>query len=336
MGPMKNKQYKVGIIGCGAILVRHIEAINKNDNFSLVSLCDVDAARYPADLLPKEKFYVDYKEMITKEDINFVVVATPNNLHYEQSIYALQNGCDILVEKPATLNSKLLEKIQKTADENSQKAYCVLQVRLNPTVQMVKGLLDTGQLGEIRGISLIQRWQRPPEYFEGWRGVPEEGGGILHECGIHYLDIMGYLFGEPEICYSKHYNTKHKNTPIEDTIYSIVDYGSYGGTIEVTISSEPKNIECSISILTDRGYLKIGGKALNKIEEFSFLDEYKNLEKNNFMGSEVRDPNSYVGYEGSCPNHPDLYNNLERFSIKETNTVINIISNIYIKSGLVY
>jgi len=333
---MENKQYKVGIIGCGAILVRHIEAIEKNDSFSLVSLCDIDTAKYPADLIPKKSFYTDYKEMIKKEDINFVVIATPNNLHYEQSIYALQNGCDVLVEKPATLDSKLLEKIQRTAKKNKQKAYCVLQVRLNPAVQLVKKMLIRGDLGTIRGVSLVQRWQRPLEYFDGWRGIPEQGGGVLHECGIHYLDVMCYLFGEPKVCHSKHYNTKHKDSPIEDTIYSIIDYGSYGGTIEVTISSEPKNLECSISILTDRGYLKIGGKALNKIEEFSFLDKYKNLKDDICLTSEVRNPNAYVGYEGSCPNHPDLYKNLERFNIKETNMVINTISNIYNKSKLFY
>jgi len=333
---MKNKEYKVGIIGCGAILVRHIEAIEKNDNFSLISLCDIDTTKHTGILFPKVNYYVDYKEMIAREDINFIVVATPNNLHYEQSIYALQNGCDVLIEKPATLNHKLLEKIQETADKNNQKAYCVLQVRLNPSVQLVKNLLSEKKLGEIRGINLIQRWQRPLSYFNGWRGIPEEGGGILHECGIHYLDIMCYLFGEPTVCCSKHYNTKHKKSAIEDTIYSIVDYGSYGGTVEVTISSEPKNIECSITILTDKGHIKIGGKALNKIEKFSFLDKYGDLQKENADLLDSRNPNAYVGYEGSCPNHPDLYKNLDKFDIKETKTVIKTINKIYEMTGIFY
>ena len=333
---MENKVYNVGIIGCGAILARHIEAINENDNFSLISLCDIDESKYYDDLIPKDKFYSDYREMIKKEDLNFIVVATPNNLHYEQSIFALENGCDVLVEKPATLTSNKLEEIQETADQNGRKAYCVLQVRLNPAIQLIKRLLDNGDLGKIRGVSLIQRWQRPLRYFKGWRGSPSEGGGILHECGIHYLDILCYLFGEPNVCFAKHYNTKHKNVGIEDTIYSVIDYGSFGGTIEVTISSEPKNIECSISILTNRGYVKIGGKALNKIEQFSFLEEYEILQSDRQLTSESRNPNSYIGYEGSCPNHPDLYKNIEKFNIKETNRVINTINNIYDRSGLNY
>ena len=333
---MSDNQYKVGIIGCGAILVRHLEAIEKNDNFTLVSLCDIDASKFPAGILSREKFYTDYKEMITREELNFVVVATPNSLHYEQSIYALQNGCDVLIEKPATLDSKLLNKIQQISEKCDQRAYCVLQVRLNPSVQLIKNLLDTGKLGEIRGINLTQRWQRPLSYFKGWRGIPEEGGGILHECGIHYLDILCYLFGEPKVCYSKHYNTKHKNSAIEDTIYSVVDYGSYGGTIEVTISSEPKNIECSITILTDKGHVKIGGKALNKIEKFSFLEEHSDLVNESLLTQESRNPNAYIGYEGSCPNHPDLYKNLEKFDIRQTSTVINTISKIYEMSGLSY
>jgi len=334
---MKNNTYRVGIIGCGMILARHIESINKNENFSLVSLCDIDETKFSDSFgITKEHFYLDYKKMIKKEKINFVVIATPNDLHYEQSIFALNNGCDVLVEKPATLNSKFLEEIQKTAEDNNQMAYCVLQVRLNPAVQIVKNLLDHGELGEVRGVSLVQRWQRPVEYFDGWRGRPEQGGGILHECGIHYLDVLCYLLGEPDVCFSKHYNTKHKNVEIEDTIYSIIDYGYYGGTIEVTISSEPKNIECSISILTDRGYVKIGGKALNKIENFSFLKEYEDVDIDKRLVTNTRSPNSYVGYEGSCPNHPDLYLNLHQFDIKQACAVLGLIEKIYKKSGLSY
>ena len=99
-------KYKVGIIGCGAILPRHIEAIEANSNFKLVALCDIQPSlvrslgkRY------KVPYYTDYKKMIKKEDVNFIPILTPNSLHKEQSLFALSNKCDILVEKPVGFSS---------------------------------------------------------------------------------------------------------------------------------------------------------------------------------------------------------------------------------------
>ena len=184
---------------------------------------------------------------------------------------------------------------------------------------------------------MVQRWQRPKEYFDDWRGNPNEGGGILHECAIHYLDILCYLFGRPEIIASKKYNTKHK-VEIEDTIYSIMDYGTFGGNIEVNISSEPSNLECSLSIMTDSGFIKLGGKAMNVVKEVAFLDENKTLKIRDVMESEntIGTPNSYGSYSGSCPNHPSLYKKIKDFPLQETTDVLYLIEEIYQKCGLNY
>jgi predicted dehydrogenase len=83
--------------------------------------------------------------------------------------------------------------------------------RLNPTVELLKKYLIRNLLGNIRGFSFTQRWQRPLEYFSGWRGEPDVGGGILYETGIHYLDILQLLIGNPkEVLSTKTYTTKHK------------------------------------------------------------------------------------------------------------------------------
>tara|TARA_B100000085_G_scaffold283356_1_gene313836 strand:- start:4742 stop:5749 length:1008 start_codon:yes stop_codon:yes gene_type:complete len=332
---------KVAIIGCGKIFPRHFESIQKNKNFSLVALCDTNK-EIVENLSRKHKVsgYVFYKEMLKKESIDLAVIATPNSMHFKQAKHCLRSGVDVLIEKPASLSPEKIKKIEKIAKQNKKNAYCVLQVRLNPVVQKVKKLLEKNILGEIRGISLVQRWQRPVEYFSDWRGDPTIGGGTLHECGIHYLDILCYLFGRPEIVSSKSYNTKHKATQIEDTIYSILDYGKFGGTVEVTISAEPKNIECSISILTDRAFLKIGGLALDKVEEVKFLDnEVKFKKKYDKLMKDLSNPreiNSYGAYSGSCPNHPELYRNLDDFNISEAYSSLKMIEKIYEKCGVEY
>jgi UDP-N-acetyl-2-amino-2-deoxyglucuronate dehydrogenase len=332
------KQYNIGIIGCGAILPRHLEAVDSSSNFKLVAVCDIQksiveniAKKY------KVKGYTDYKKMAASKDINFVVIATPNSLHYEQSLFCLENKCDILVEKPVSFTKKEVLNIISTAKNYNQESYCVLQVRLNPTVLLTKELLSKNLLGDIRGVNFIQRWQRPLEYFSGWRAIPEVGGGTLYECGIHYLDILQFLFGIPDVVSTKTYEIKHK-AGIEDTIYSLFDFKSYGGTCEVTIASEPKNLECSISILGSNGYLKLGGKALNIIESADFLShgsqlKFDDLSKSYYINTE---PNSYGSYEGSCPNHPFVYQNLEQFKMEETLNVIELIDNVYSKANIKY
>ena len=333
-------KYKVGIIGCGGIFPRHIEAIEANSNFKLSSVCDIQPSlikslgkRY------KVPSHTAYKDMIAVEDLNFIVIATPNSLHKEQAIFALEKGCDVLIEKPVSFNIQDIKLIQDCAVKNKQKVYCVLQVRLNPTVSLVKEVLKEKLLGEIRGFSFTQRWQRPLEYFSGWRGEPDVGGGILYETAIHYLDILQYLIGNPkEVLSTKTYTTKHKDAIIEDTVYSLVDYGKFGGTIESTIASEPHNIESSITLMGSNGYIKIGGKALNIIESANFLsqgfkNEYNKISK---KYSKINEPNSYGSYQGSCPNHPEVYRNLNNFSLEETNNVIILIEEIYKKSNIQY
>jgi UDP-N-acetyl-2-amino-2-deoxyglucuronate dehydrogenase len=333
------KKYKVGIIGCGAILPRHLEAISSNSEFELVSICDIQE-NISSEISKKMnvKSFTDYKIMVKSGLVNFVSILTPNSLHLEQSIFCLENGCDVLIEKPATFTESELNKIIESQISNNRKAYCVLQVRLNPTVQLIKEVMNIGILGKIRAVNLVQRWQRPIEYFTGWRSIPSIGGGTLYEVGIHYLDILQYLFGKPNVHSSKLYKTKHVSVDIEDTIYSILDFGEFGGTCEITISAEPNNLECSISILGANGYIKIGGKALNVVESSNFLSHGSQLqfdtlyEKYNIFNK----PNLYGSYEGSCPNHPFVYENLELFKIEQTINVIQLIEDIYKKSNVEY
>lgn len=333
-------KYKVGIIGCGAILPRHIESIDTNDNFELVALCDIQPALVKS--LGKRynvNTYTDYKTMIQSEDVNFIVILTPNSLHMEHALYSLENKCDILVEKPVSFNEEDIEILIDSSRKNKRKAYCVLQVRLNPTVGLIKEVLDRKLLGNIRGFSFTQRWQRPLEYFSGWRGEPDVGGGILYETGIHYLDILQYLIGIPkEVLSTKTYTTKHRDGVIEDTIYSLVDYGDFGGTIESTIAAEPHNIESSITLMGSNGYIKIGGKALNIIESANFLSNGSTIQYENLLRqySYSKDPNSYGSYQGSCPNHPEVYKNLKKFKMIETRNVIKLIEQIYKQGNIKY
>jgi len=150
---------------------------------------------------------------------------------------------------------------------------------------------------------------------------------------------MCYLLNKkPKSISSKVYSIKHKDVDIEDTVYSILDFKDYGGTLEITIASEPTNLECSLSILGSNGFLKIGGKAMNIIESANFLSngarvQYQNLVDNSKIPNK---PNSYGSYQGSCPNHPDLYKNIDKYNILESLPAIELIDQIYKQSDVKY
>ena len=338
---MPLKKYKVGIIGCGMIFDRHLEAIKTNPNhFELVALCDIN--EHKLEIRAKEydvPGFTDYKKMLEKMKgkMNFVTIATPNNLHFEQTRDALMAGYDTLTEKPVDFDHKKIAELDQLAKKLGRKAYAVLQVRYNPTTQMVKEALSQGLLGDLRSASLIQRWQRPSSYFDSWRADLQTGGRTLYEVGIHYIDIFQLLCGVPKVISSATFNNKHKNVPFEDTVFSIMKLPNGGSaSIEVTVASEPSNLECSISIQGSNGFIKIGGRALDQIEKAVFINEdylrrWEEIEK---KGGKSLDPNSYGTHAGSCPNHPTLYAEIAKgrgLALSETLNSVEIIEEFYNK-----
>jgi len=335
----KKGRYKVGIIGCGAILPRHLEAINEcSEDYELVALCDNNKKRL--DLNSKEfnvPGFLDYKDMLKemKGSMNFVSVCTPNSLHYQQAIDSIRSGCHVLVEKPIDFTSRRAFEIVNEAKKHNVESYAVLQVRYNNVVEVLERVVDQKLLGTIRSVSLIQRWQRPHEYFESWRADKEIGGRTLYEVGIHYVDIMQWVFGVPKVIASASFSNKHKHVSFEDTVFAILEFpDGASGSLEVTIASEPSNLECSLSIMGSLGYIKLGGRALDTIEQASFLSESLNRKWDKI--SRVQKPtieaNSYGLYRGSCPNHSMVYKNIalgEGILLKEAIGSIKFIEEIY-------
>lgn len=333
---------RVGIIGCGHILIRHTESIVQNpEDFELVALCDIEK-----DVLEKAvkengnvKGFTDYKEMLKemKGKMDFVTIATPNHLHDEMAMESMRAGYDILIEKPIAFEASRVQEIQNEADKLGREAYCVLQVRYNPTVKMMERVLEEGLLGDIRSVCFIQRWQRPIGYFKDWRGLIDQGGRSLYEYGIHYLDIVQKLFGVPDVKSTDTFNHKHLDIPFEDTSYSIVEFkNGASGSIEVNVAVEPSNLECSIAIMGSKGYLKISGNALDIVERASFETEelekrWKEIESSS--GQSIT-PNSYGTHVGSCPNHPTLYAEIAKgngLKVSESVASIDFIQKIYAK-----
>ena len=329
------QKYNVAVLGCGAIFGRHLSAIQNNpEYYHLVGIFDPKVelqAKYAEEL--KIKGYASEDDVYSDSSVNCVVILSPNNFHVAQAIKALTNKKHVIIEKPATFTGAELRNLEQIAEDNSVNIFGILQVRLNPAVIIAKAAIEQGLFGQIRGVSLIQRWQRPASYFTGWRGKMATGGGILREFGIHYLDVLQHLVGLPKVIGASFFNTKFQGTDVSDTVYALFDFEQYGGAMEISIAAEPKNLECTLSITAEHGYLKLGGKSLDEIIASDFLSEESAAKfaviKQDVLSRSV----AGLATQGASPYHPELYRqimlNPQQFALGQMFNVTQLVENIY-------
>lgn len=306
-----NKKIRFGLIGCGRISIQHFASMEAIPEIELKAVCDIKeerakeaAGKYKVD------WYKNYRDLLKRDDIDIVSICTPNGLHVPMGIDAAQSGKNVLMEKPLGINLKEVDQLLDIFKKENKKLFAVLQVRFNPPVQFLKKIISENKLGRINNASLVIRWTRPQEYFNNdeWRGTKKMDGGTLLNQGIHYIDILQWLLGPVESVFAKKDQIAHQ-IEIEDIVVALLKFksGAYA-TLEFTICTYPRNLECSISILGADGTVKIAGPAVNEIE----IWEVKNLPKPNLPAG--LPPNIYANglYQGSCPNHLFIYQELVR------------------------
>lgn len=308
-----------GIIGLGRISARHIEAL-KSLGEEIVATCDIDPE--------KKATYINYFDLINDERVDKVAICTPNNLHAVMAIEAMRADCDVVLEKPVAITCDDAHAVEIASRHYNRFVYPVLQVRFNPALQLLKNVIKSGFLGRIYNCSVVIRWNRPQEYFTGWRGSREEDGGCLLTQGIHYLDVMLWMMGKVSGVYAQVEKVAH-DIEVEDMVNALFSFENGArGLFEFSVNSFQHNTECSIAIVAEKGNVKIGGQAMNKIE----LWEVDHFPKPDI--SEGYAPNVYAGglYQGSCPNHLEVYKSiLGGTAVKLTDAVktIEIIDLIY-------
>lgn len=190
------------VIGCGAIHTRHIEAINRVDNSTVIAVVDPDTSRAQ---LSADKYgcayYPDYKNMLISCDVDVVHICTPHYQHKEMIISALRAGKDVFCEKPVALNRHEMIEIAAVQAETGKTVGVCYQNRFNATTQALLQCLQKGELGQVKGVRAFLTWERLEPYYKqsGWRGNKvTEGGSLLINQAIHTLDLMQLIGGGVE------------------------------------------------------------------------------------------------------------------------------------------
>lgn len=304
---MKKKNLKIGIIGLGRILPKHLEdSIKQINQFKLVALCDIDENIGKA-IAKKEKvkYYKNYQDLIKDKSIDIVSILTPNYLHYEMGIFTAKMKKHAIVEKPISLNYEQAQDLIKAFEKSNKQLFPVLQVRFNSPIRIAKKYVQEGALGKILTARLSVHWTRPQEYYDEspWKGKKDLDGGSLLSQAIHYLDSLCWILGKPKSLIAKTATAGHK-IEVEDIANAIIDFESGSRvSFDFTVCTYPHNQEASLTLLGETGTIKIGGVAMNKIETW----EVKNIPLPDIP--ETPGPNVYAGgmYVGSVPNHRFVY-----------------------------
>ena len=334
---MLNGKVKFAVIGCGHIGKRHADLIQRNPEAELLAVCDVkDKAELDIEYLGVP-FFNSIDEMLTTvEGIDVVTIASPNGLHAEHSLKALEHRKHIVCEKPMALNKADCESIIYKALQVHKSVFGVMQNRYSPPSVWLKEIIDKKIIGDTFLVQLVCFWNRDDRYYKkgNWKGNMSLDGGTLFTQFSHFIDIMYWLFGDISDIQAKFDDFSHKDsTDFEDTGAVTFRFLNGGiGTINFTTSVWDKNMESSITIIGSKGSVKVGGQYMNEVE-------YCHIENYDMPDLPPSNPaNDYGAYKGSAANHVYIIENVidtlkERTSITtnalEGLKVVDIIERIY-------
>jgi UDP-N-acetyl-2-amino-2-deoxyglucuronate dehydrogenase len=300
---------KFAVIGQGHIGKRHAEMIRRNLGCELVAVCDA----LPKEKLGlenlKEKFYNSIDELLSNhKDIQVVNVCTPNGLHAEHALKALDNNMHVVVEKPMALTKADCEKIIYSALHHHKTVFCVMQNRYSPPSVWLKEVIDKKIIGDTYMVQLNCYWNRDERYYKagGWKGTQNLDGGTLFTQFSHWVDIMYWLFGDITNIQAKFADfNHHTSTAFEDSGFVSFDFVNGGmGSINYSTAAWDKNLESSLTIIGSKGSVKVGGQYMDQIDVCNIKDYIMPTL------AETNPANDYGAYKGSANNHANVIENV--------------------------
>ncbi len=274
---IKNRPIKIALAGCGRISKNHFNAIEKHSgDLQLTAVCDTLPER--ASQFGEQyqvPCFTNLETMLSKNDFELLVLATPSGLHSRQAILAASHGRNIMTEKPMATRWQDGLDMVSACDKARVRLFVVKQNRRNATLQLLKQALNEKRFGRIYMVNINVFWTRPQEYYDAdpWRGTWEMDGGAFMNQASHYVDLLEWLIG-PISDITAMTGTLARDIEVEDTgVMSVRWRNGAMGSMNVTMLTYPKNLEGSITIIGEKGTVRVGGVAVNDIQHWEFADQ---------------------------------------------------------------
>mgnify|MGYP000468062808 FL=1 len=191
----------------GYIAPRHMKAIKETGNTLVAALDKNDSVGIIDSHFPEADFFVEYErfdrhiDMLKREGkhLDYVSIASPNYLHDSHIRFALRQGAHAICEKPLVLNPHNIDALKVVQDETGKQVYNILQLRLHPSIIELKEFVAAEVAknpNKVFDVDLTYLTSRGHWYFTSWKGDENKSGGIATNIGVHFYDMLGWVFGD--------------------------------------------------------------------------------------------------------------------------------------------
>ncbi|MCE4061549.1 Gfo/Idh/MocA family oxidoreductase [Pandoraea sputorum] len=272
--PILDRKIRYAIVGCGRIAQNHIAALQTHaDRAEITAVCDIDPTALAAAAAKTGGTpFSDLTTLLRESDADVVVLTTPSGIHAEQAVEIAAAGRHVMTEKPMATRWHDGQRMVKACDDAGVRLFVVKQNRRNATLQLLKRAVEQQRFGRIYMVNINVFWTRPQEYYDSakWRGTWEFDGGAFMNQASHYVDLLDWLIGPIESVQA-YTATLARNIEVEDSgVMSIKWRSGAIGSMNVTMLTYPKNLEGSITIIGEKGTVRVGGMAVNEIQHWEF------------------------------------------------------------------
>ena len=268
-----DRKLRIAIVGCGRIAKNHFSSLDKHaDNFELVAVCDTNPTQSAPYVNQYDvPAYTSMEAMLVQHKPDLVSLCTPSGIHADQAALAAKHGVHVITEKPMATRWSDGVRMVKACDEAGVRLFVVKQNRRNTTLQLLKRAVEEKRFGKIHMVHLNVFWTRPQAYYDQakWRGTWEFDGGAFMNQASHYVDLLDWLIGPVDKVQAMMSTTR--DIEVEDTgVLNVRWRNGALGSMSVTMLTYPQNLEGSITILGEKGTVRIGGVAVNDIQLWQF------------------------------------------------------------------
>ena len=290
---IKDRKIRFALVGCGRISKNHFDSINQHSaNAVLVDVCDTNPEALAIAVKNTGAIgHASINQLLEKTNADCIILTTPSGQHPNQAVMAANAGKHVLSEKP--MATKWDDGVR------------MVRACKNATLQLLKNAVDSKRFGQIYMVNMNVFWQRPQHgYYDlaKWRGTWDQDGGAFMNQASHYVDLLEWMIGPIESLHA-YTATLARDIEAEDTgVMSVKWRNGTLGSLNCTMLTYPKNLEGSITILGEKGTVRIGGVAVNEIQEWQFADTHPDDEQ---IKKASYDTTSVYGF-----GHPLYYENV--------------------------
>lgn len=272
-----NKRF--ALVGAGGYIApRHMKAIRETGNVLVAALDKHDSVGIMDSYFPEADFFTEFErfdrhlEKLKRRDagIHYLSVCSPNYLHDAHIRFGLRLGADVICEKPLVLNPWNIDALQEMEEETGRKVYNILQLRVHDKVIDLRNRILQDRRDSKFDVDLVYITSRGKWYYSSWKGDPSKSGGIATNIGVHFYDLLGWLFGEVK------QNIVHVRT--EDRVAGFLEYDR--ARVRYFLSINEATLPADIRAAGKKTYRRL---AIDN-DEFEFSEGFTDLHTVSYQG----------------------------------------------------